>query len=720
MTCKRSLVASVALVSTLGMLAASPSRADDLVFVHHSVGSNWLSNSLHAALLAKDYIDRRNDVTYGTSLSPDPGRPASLGSVPGDSTNMNHWILWFNDYLQRLKVHGVTTAVNRIVMFKSCYPISNITSDGSEPGDPFSSSQTLANYMAVYRHPAGAGGTYVHGGISYKPLEDIFAENPDTLFVPVTAPPLAWTATTDAAARRARVFNTWLKETWLPAYRSRHPGLDNVAVFDLFDVLAYPDSDAAYADRLKGEYGGSTSDSHPNAAGSSAATQAFASGAGNALDSAWAAFSDATPARFTLTVARSGGGDGTVTSSPAGIGCGSDCAETFDAGSTVRLTPAPAAGSVFAGWTGDSDCRDGQIQLNETTTCTATFVTAAGAAGRPGILDLNGDGASDVLAYDPRTGSWLAQLNDGTGGFGASGGSWSPAWTVKAADFNSDLLTDLFFYNDNTGAWFKGFNIGGGAFRYVGGTWSPGWEITLLDLDGNGESDVFVYNPSTGAWYTCRHTIEDGFAYAGGTWSPGWEVHAAELNGDGFRDLFLHNKATGRWYRAVNNQLGGFAYQPGLWSPGWAITTGDFDADGLTDLFVYNAATGAWYECRNTGNDYTYAGGAWSAGWSLSVGDFSGDGQADVFLYNPLTGYWFVCRREGAGQYAYAGGRWSPGWEVHVTELNGDRLADLLVYDAATGQAYQCRTVATAEGFIYKAERWEPGRVLATLGPGLP
>ena len=30
---------------------------------------------------------------------PDAGRPASLGGVPGDNTNMNHWILWFNDYL---------------------------------------------------------------------------------------------------------------------------------------------------------------------------------------------------------------------------------------------------------------------------------------------------------------------------------------------------------------------------------------------------------------------------------------------------------------------------------------------------------------------------------------------------------------------------------------------------------------------------------------------
>ncbi|HRW34440.1 MAG TPA: hypothetical protein P5107_05235, partial [Thermotogota bacterium] len=30
------------------------SPQDDLIFIHHSCGQNWLNNSLHAALLAKD------------------------------------------------------------------------------------------------------------------------------------------------------------------------------------------------------------------------------------------------------------------------------------------------------------------------------------------------------------------------------------------------------------------------------------------------------------------------------------------------------------------------------------------------------------------------------------------------------------------------------------------------------------------------------------------
>lgn len=268
---------------------------DDLLFIHHSCGSNWLGNDLHNALLAKDYIDERNDITYGTDLSPDSGRADSLGPTPGENTNMNHWIRWFNDYLGGIRAHGAATGYNRIVMFKSCYPISNVTAAGTEPGSPFDGTQTLANYKSVYRHPSGPGNTYSNGGLNYKPLEDIFAENPNVLFIPVTAPPLNYSSTTDANAHRARLFNNWLKTDWLNSYNTAHPGLHNVAVFDWFDVLAYPDSHASHPNRLKQEYGGATGDSHPNATANAYSTEVFATNPDNFIDNAWENFVNATP-----------------------------------------------------------------------------------------------------------------------------------------------------------------------------------------------------------------------------------------------------------------------------------------------------------------------------------------------------------------------------------------------------------------------------------------
>jgi len=53
-----------------------------------------------------------------------------------------------------------------------------------------------------------------------------------------------------------------------------------------------------------------------------------------------------------LNVVLSGNGTGTVKSAPAGIDCGTTCAAQLPQGSSVVLTPTPAVGSIFTGWTG--------------------------------------------------------------------------------------------------------------------------------------------------------------------------------------------------------------------------------------------------------------------------------------------------------------------------------------------------------------------------------
>jgi YD repeat-containing protein len=74
-----------------------------------------------------------------------------------------------------------------------------------------------------------------------------------------------------------------------------------------------------------------------------------------------------------LTVSKDGSGTGTVTSSPTGIDCGSDCAENYDVNAQVTLTATPDAGSSFSGWSGDPDCSDGTVTMDTSKTCNATF-----------------------------------------------------------------------------------------------------------------------------------------------------------------------------------------------------------------------------------------------------------------------------------------------------------------------------------------------------------
>jgi len=56
--------------------------------------------------------------------------------------------------------------------------------------------------------------------------------------------------------------------------------------------------------------------------------------------------------KFSLEVTKVGTGTGTVTSSPLGINCGSDCEEDYGSSLTVTLTTTASSDSRFLGWSG--------------------------------------------------------------------------------------------------------------------------------------------------------------------------------------------------------------------------------------------------------------------------------------------------------------------------------------------------------------------------------
>ena len=53
---------------------------------------------------------------------------------------------------------------------------------------------------------------------------------------------------------------------------------------------------------------------------------------------------------YLLTVSKNG--SGTVTSSPAGINCGTTCTASYASGTSVTLTATAASGYSFGGWSG--------------------------------------------------------------------------------------------------------------------------------------------------------------------------------------------------------------------------------------------------------------------------------------------------------------------------------------------------------------------------------
>jgi hypothetical protein len=80
-------------------------------------------------------------------------------------------------------------------------------------------------------------------------------------------------------------------------------------------------------------------------------------------------------ALYTLTVLKQGNGDGTVTSNPAGINCGSTCSYQFVSGTNVTLTATPNSVSSFKSWSGDfsGNSTTFTITMNSNKTVYATF-----------------------------------------------------------------------------------------------------------------------------------------------------------------------------------------------------------------------------------------------------------------------------------------------------------------------------------------------------------
>lgn len=271
-------------VSTLDLSTYSQEKPNEpvhLLFIHHSTGGQLLADKGEiSGPLSQNCIYATHPNGGGLrSLLEENNyivHEASYGSVIGNETDVCHWNRKFRDHMEEILKCKQQDELfkdeteNSIIIFKSCFPNSWITSDGKRPGDPDSCEKSTANYKAVYNN-----------------LLNYFKQQPDTLFVVFTAPPLAEPVlykrdklmnslktflcrqdTVEKIGHRTRLFNNWLKDMkngWLKGYDQK-----NVVVFDYYDVLtdygrmnwsAYPTQEGK--------------DSHPSSDGNVRTAQEF-------------------------------------------------------------------------------------------------------------------------------------------------------------------------------------------------------------------------------------------------------------------------------------------------------------------------------------------------------------------------------------------------------------------------------------------------------------
>jgi hypothetical protein len=210
-----------------------PTKPIRLVFIHHSTGSNWLSDAngkLGIMLRNNNYYV--SDTNYGWG-------PYGIG----DRTDIGNWWEWFRDpdnyvnnmkqvYLEykvnsddgysRLALNPDPSGENKIIMFKSCFPNSALRGNPNDPVPPINSNPLRGQSSdSQYHTVANAKGIYID-------ILEYFKLHQEKLFIVITAPPL----TNSTYASNARAFNLWLVNNWLQGYPYK-----NVFVYDFYNVL---------------------------------------------------------------------------------------------------------------------------------------------------------------------------------------------------------------------------------------------------------------------------------------------------------------------------------------------------------------------------------------------------------------------------------------------------------------------------------------------------
>ena len=90
-------------------------------------------------------------------------------------------------------------------------------------------------------------------------------------------------------------------------------------------------------------------------------------------------------------------GNGTVTSAPAGIACGSACSASFATGTQVSLDAAPGPGTSFSGWTGACSGNSGcVVAMGAAVSVSATFSTNGGGGQSGSKLYVNPEAGADI------------------------------------------------------------------------------------------------------------------------------------------------------------------------------------------------------------------------------------------------------------------------------------------------------------------------------------
>jgi hypothetical protein len=242
------------------------------------------------------------------------------------------------------------------------------------------------------------------------------------------------------------------------------------------------------------------------------------------------------PINYTLSVGVSG--NGTVSSSPSGIGCPSICTVNYASGTPVMLTATPAGGATFNGWggacSGNGSCL---LTMNSIESVTAMFSSSGGGGGPSSQTFVSatlGSDSNPCTRMSPclTFAAALAQTNAGGEIDVLDPGDFGPVTIAKSVSIYGDAA-GVAGAIPSPGT--SGIVVSAGSSDLI--------NLRGLIFDGVNASGTSGVVFLSGARLHIENCVFLGFTASGMTFSPG--TGSAVTTQLVVQDTTIHNNATG-------------------------------------------------------------------------------------------------------------------------------------------------------------------------------
>jgi hypothetical protein len=242
------------------------------------------------------------------------------------------------------------------------------------------------------------------------------------------------------------------------------------------------------------------------------------------------------PINYTLSVGVSG--NGTVSSSPSGIGCPSMCTVNYSSGTPVMLTATPAGGATFNGWggacSGNGSCL---LTMNSIENVTAMFSSSGGGGGPSSQTFVSatlGSDSNPCTRMSPclTFAAALAQTNAGGEIDVLDPGDFGPVTIAKSVSIYGDAA-GVAGAIPSPGT--SGIVVSAGSSDLI--------NLRGLIFDGVNASGTSGVVFLSGARLHIENCVLLGFTASGMTFSPG--TGSAVTTQLVVQDTTIHNNATG-------------------------------------------------------------------------------------------------------------------------------------------------------------------------------